>query len=538
MKDRPADDLRKAVIYARYSSHGQTEQSIEGQLHDCRAWARQNNYAIVSEYVDRALTGTKDARPDFQRMISDASKHQFEAVIVWKLDRFARNRYDSAIYKARLKKHGVRVISVKENISDSPEGIILEGLLESMAEYYSANLSQNVRRGLRETTAKGLFCGGNIPLGYKLVDRKLVRDEKTAPLVRWVFEQYAAGVPKKEIVEELNRRGLRNRRGGPYGMTAFQDTLRLRTYIGEHMYNGAVVPGLAEPIVSRELFDKVQERIAAAARAPAARKAKVPYILQGKVFCGLCGSPMVGESGASRNGTVHHYYACSRKKKSHACAKKNERREDLESFVIRQTMEYVLSPARVKRIAKAVAEEYRREFSGSRVAELEKAAAQLDRELEKLVDALTAAPASARPRIYARMDLLESQKADLESEASKLRIAMGHSLSASEVAAWLKSLRSGDPEDPSFRANLVDTFVNSVFVYADRVVILYNVNDAKKVDFQELSATLKTKENSESVECSDSESLGGAYHFKSEPINSEPTFLFVRGVLCFIFRCA
>ena len=130
-----------AVIYARYSSANQTEQSIEGQLHDNYAWAKQHGITVIGEYIDRALTGTKDQRPDFQRMIEDASRKQFEMVIVWKLDRFARNRYDSAIYKARLKKHGVKVVSAMENITDSPEGIILEGLLESMAEYYSANLS-------------------------------------------------------------------------------------------------------------------------------------------------------------------------------------------------------------------------------------------------------------------------------------------------------------------------------------------------------------------------------------------------------------
>ena len=161
-KNVPKKDPRettRAVIYARYSSHAQNEQSIEGQLHDCYEWAQQQNVMVIKEYIDRAMTGTKDDRPDFQRMIEDAAKRQFELVIVWKLDRFSRNRYDSAIYKTRLKKYGVRVVSVKENISDAPEGIILEGMLESMAEYYSANLSQNVKRGIRESMEKGYFCG-------------------------------------------------------------------------------------------------------------------------------------------------------------------------------------------------------------------------------------------------------------------------------------------------------------------------------------------------------------------------------------------
>ena len=161
---KTADSLN-AVIYARYSSHSQTEQSIEGQLHDSYAYAEKCGYRVIGEYIDRALTGKSDDRPDFQRMIRDAEKHQFQVVIVWKLDRFARNRYDSAIYKARLKKYGVRVISVMENITDSPEGIILEGMLEALAEYYSANLSENIRRGQQESIKKGWFPGGPPPMG-------------------------------------------------------------------------------------------------------------------------------------------------------------------------------------------------------------------------------------------------------------------------------------------------------------------------------------------------------------------------------------
>lgn len=186
----------KAVIYARYSSHNQSEQSIEEQLHDNYAWAKANNVTVIGEYIDRAMTGTKDTRPDFQRMIDDAAKHQFQLVIVWKLDRFARNRYDSAIYKAKLKKHGVRVVSVCENITDSHEGIILEGLLESMAEYYLANLSKNIKRGLRESAANGTFCGGHIPYGYRVQDKRLVADEKTAPAIRYLFDEYANGTKR------------------------------------------------------------------------------------------------------------------------------------------------------------------------------------------------------------------------------------------------------------------------------------------------------------------------------------------------------
>ena len=539
----------KAVIYARYSSHGQTEQSIEGQLHDAYAWAKQQNVAVIAEYIDRALTGTKDQRPDFQRMVDDAAKRQFSLIIVWTLDRFARNRYDSAIYKARLKKYGVRVVSVKESISDSPEGIILEGLLESMAEYYSANLSQNVRRGLRESADKGLFCGGNVPYGYRCVNQKLIPDEKTAPIIRYVFEQYALGVPKKDIIDELNRRGIRNRNGKPLTYTSFQTALKLPTYIGQHTYKGQVIPGAAEPLISKEVFDKVQQRLALNAHAPAASKARVPYLLQGKVFCGMCGAPMCGESGVSHTGDVHSYYACRTKKKRHACKKRNERREELEQFVTQETASYVLDPVNAKEIARLVAAEHRKEFSSSRADELEKAAARLDREQEKLIDALIDAPKPARAKINARIEALEAQKQELSSDLAKLRIAMSLTITEREVLAWLSTFRDclsdcsseqpvSSDELTERRRKLIDTFVNSVFVYDDHIAVFYNIRTSDPVSFDSASGALPTSdqslenENSKPETGSDLECSGRPWHYKSEPV-----FVFAGGVFgCWFAR--
>ena len=171
-----------AVIYARYSSERQTEQSIEGQIRYCTQYADQHGYKIVDTYIDRAISGTSDNRPQFQKMISDSAKGQFRYIIVWKLDRFARNRYDSAIYKNKLKNNNVKVLSATEGIGEGDESIILEAVLEAMAETYSRQLSQNVRRGLKESALKCKSTGGTIPLGYKIDGGNLVIDEKTAPI--------------------------------------------------------------------------------------------------------------------------------------------------------------------------------------------------------------------------------------------------------------------------------------------------------------------------------------------------------------------
>ena len=208
----------KAVIYARYSSDNQREESIEGQIRECTAFAEKNDITVLKHYIDRAYSARTDHRPAFQEMIKDSDKHLFDMVIVWKLDRFSRDRYDSAHYKHILKKNGVKVISAKEHISEGPEGIILEAMLEGYAEFYSAELSEKIHRGQKENALKGKNNGGGVPLGY-LLDKKaqkLAIDPTTAPLVVEVFEKYADGKTVRSIVENFNARGLKTKKGQPF----------------------------------------------------------------------------------------------------------------------------------------------------------------------------------------------------------------------------------------------------------------------------------------------------------------------------------
>lgn len=141
------------VIYARYSEGPrQTDQSIEGQVADCQAFAAKNGINIIGLYADRHISGKSvDKRLEFQRMIRDAQDHKFDVVLVWKIDRFGRDRQDIAINKARLKRAGVKLMYAEESVPEGPEGIILESVLEGIAEYYSADLRQKVLRGRRET---------------------------------------------------------------------------------------------------------------------------------------------------------------------------------------------------------------------------------------------------------------------------------------------------------------------------------------------------------------------------------------------------
>ena len=208
----------KAVIYARYSSDNQREESIEGQLRECTAYCVKNDITILRTYIDRALSAKTDNRPDFQRMVKDSAKGLFDVVIVWKLDRFARNRYDSAHYKAQLRKYGVKVLSATENISEGPEGIILESMLEGMAEYYSAELSEKVIRGHTENALKCKYNGGTPTFGYVIdKDMQYQLDPRTAPVVLEIFTRYDQGATLKEIMEEMRQKGAKTACGKQKG---------------------------------------------------------------------------------------------------------------------------------------------------------------------------------------------------------------------------------------------------------------------------------------------------------------------------------
>ena len=226
-----------AVVYARYSSHRQGEQSIEGQLAEAQKYAAAHGLTIIHEYCDRAQTGRNDNREQFQLMLADASKHAFDHLIVWKTDRIGRNKEEIALNKYHLKKNGVKIHYIAEMIPDTPEGIILEAVIEGMAAYYSEQLSQNIRRGQRASAAKAQSTGGNRPLGYKTgADKKFVIDPETAPTVKLVFDLYAQGKTIAQIIRILNEKGLRTLRGHPFTNNSLRTMLKNEKYIGIYTY--------------------------------------------------------------------------------------------------------------------------------------------------------------------------------------------------------------------------------------------------------------------------------------------------------------
>lgn len=275
-----------AVVYARFSSHRQGEQSIEGQVAEAERFAVAHGLTIINVYADRAQTGKNDNREQFQLMLSDAAKHKFDALIVWKTDRIGRNKEEIALNKYHLKKNGIKIYYVAETIPDTPEGLILESVIEGMAAYYSEQLSQNVKRGQRASAMKAQSTGGNRPLGYLTgPDKKFIIDPETAPTVKLIYDLYAQGKTIVQIVQELNNRGLRTLRGRPFTHNSLRTILKNEKYIGIYTYKDEIrLENAIPPIIDTETFYKVQEMLKYNQRAAAHKNSKVDYILTERLF--------------------------------------------------------------------------------------------------------------------------------------------------------------------------------------------------------------------------------------------------------------
>ena len=479
----------KAVIYARYSSDNQREESIEGQLRECTAYCKQNDITIVRTYIDRALTAKTDHRPDFQRMIKDSAKGLFDVIIVWKLDRFARNRYDSAHYKAQLRKYGVKVLSATENISDGPEGIILESMLEGMAEYYSAELSVKVIRGHTENALKCKYNGGIPTFGY-IIDKDMQYqiDPRTAPVVLEMFTMYDKGATMKEIVDCMSARGITTIRGKIIDLNFVARMLKNRKYIGEYSYRHIVTPNGIPAIVPQDLFGRVQQRLEANKKAPARHKAEDKYLLTTKLFCGSCGAMMVGESGrSSSQNRKYHYYRCVNTKKQKTCNAKHKsiRKLPIENAVVNAVMAKIMDDSFVEYVADAVMDIQSRE--SSILPALRKQLEEAESGITNMLNAIQMGIINVSTK--QRLDELEERKKDIELQIiqEKMKRPM---LSREDVVYWICRFRSLDVTKLEERRRLIDSFVNSVTIYDDHILITFNYKEGEaRLSFSDIESS-------------------------------------------------
>lgn len=452
-----------AVIYARYSSHAQREESIDGQLHECYNFAAHAGLNVVKEYIDRALTATSDQRPAFQQMISESASQGFDTVLVYALDRFARDRYDAAVYRKKLKDNGVRIISVTQPIDDSPEGVLIESLLEGLAEYYSKNLARGVMRGMRENAINCKAVGGICPTGYK-IDRstmKYVIDEEKAGIIREVFKLYGGGMTMVDVIKTCNERGYRTNRGKRFTRNSLSTILKNRKYIGVYKFDDIEIEGGMPVIVDMKTFEMVQKRLAMGNKKKPRKNDDTEFLLSGKLYCGHCGKPMVGTSGTGKGGQVYYYYSC--RQHGNKCLKTAERKEKLERFVIDYITEEFLTDENISIMADLIVREMDNDEWSQRIKALERQISDVDGRIRNLMKALEL-DGDLQP-VMDRISELQAERKALDADLSRMRVENMSFITKDMVEFWMYDVKERNNGSPEYYRSLIETFVNAIYVY-------------------------------------------------------------------------
>lgn len=507
------------VIYARYSSHNQREESIEDQVRECKEYAERMGITVLHEYADKAISGTTDHRPQFQQMIKDSAKRVWQYVIVYKVDRFARDRYDSANYRAKLKKNGVKVLSAKEAIPDGPEGIILESVLEGYAEYYSANLSQNIRRGMEGNALNCKSNGGRRLLGYQSApDGTLTVDASEAAIVRYIFSHFVAGDSQSEIIRQLNAKGLKTATGKPFCKTSTHSILHNEKYTGIYKFNGTRIENGIPSIISPQQFAAAQKRFSVEKHKCRKPSKHVDYILTTKLFCGMCGSGMVGRCGTSRNGTAYPYYDCLSHIGRKGCHQRAVRQDLLENLVLSVTYNYVLQDSIIDRIAAGVVDYEHRTQSSDMLHPLESKLRATEKSIKNLISAMEAGIITASTK--ERLEQLESEKNELCAAIATEKVK-NPIFTYDQLVFFLQQFRAWNIKDGAYQKKLVDTFVNSVFYFPDKIVIAYNYSgEGNKITLDDLKKYLPACEGDSSELLSGSDKFALVEHSGLEPLTS------------------
>lgn len=485
-ENEPNKKIIKAVVYARYSSTNQREESIDQQIRECEEYAKRKDIVIISHYIDRALSAKTDHRPDFLKMIADSAKKQFDIVLVYQLDRFARNRYDSATYKYKLKKNGAKVISVKENISEDPSGIMLEAILEANAEYYSAELAQKINRGLEDNARNGKWIGGTVPLGYKLNKEKyLIVDPIGAKIVQTIFEMYEQGHEAKEIADHLNNKGYKTSLGRKFLRGSFHRMLKNEKYIGVYRYKNICNENGIPPIIDKETFFKIQKRIEKQKYTTAPNSYNPDFLLTGKLICGHCETNMIGDGGTSKNGNKHYYYCCPNNRKKKICNLKSRKKDWLENLVIERSVSMLKQPGFIEEIATQaynVQEEQKEDYS---VAVLENQIKDLKKKLENCLTAVEKGLVSET--IMERIPQYENEIKELEIKlAHEKLLAKPFILEKDHIIFFLEKMLEKNENTKKYQEKIISTFIRAVIIRDYEIEIQYNYSNTPNISNKQI----------------------------------------------------
>jgi site-specific DNA recombinase len=483
-------NMKKAVIYARYSSDNQREESIDAQIRGIKEYAEKNNIQIVRVYTDEARSATIDNRPSFLQMINDSKLGGFDLVIVHKLDRFARNRYDSAFYRRELKKNGVQIISVTENLDDSPESIILESVLEGMAEYYSRNLAREVMKGMKETAYQCKHTGGKPPLGYDVgKNKKYVINAHEAEAVRLMFEMYANGAGYVQIINGLRQGGYKTQTGRAFGKNSIHDILKNEKYRGVYIFNRSEqkingkrnhrknkkeediikIEGGMPRIIDDETWKLVQAKMSNNKKG--AYSAKEVYLLSGLIYCAKCGGAMTGtRRRAGRNKDLYISYECSTRKRTKGCDMKAVNRDYVENIVIEHLEKNIFSPDALNKLVIKISQ-----YAAAQNKEINQdiklftnQLTGVQTEINNIVNAIAAG--MFHPAMKEKMDELETKKAILTMKIEEAKLqAQAHAPTEEMIRKYLQ--KDADIKNKSLeeQKRIIQTYVKKVVVYENTI---------------------------------------------------------------------
>jgi len=504
----PYNDNQMVVAYYRYSSSSQNEASIEQQREMVHQWAKSQSLVVVNEYEDAAKTGTNADRPGYQLMLRELPKIKPAYVAVWKNDRLARKRTELILVKQTIRKAGARVHYI-EGISptDSPDSVLMEGVADAFAEYYSLQLSANIRRGQRYNAERALSNGHKI-FGFSVgSDKRYVADPETAPIVTQIFDDYAHGVSMQKIADRLNAQGIRTIRGYQFTPKNLNKLLKNRAYIGEYSFGEHVIEDGMPRLVADDVFEQVQRRFAINKRCGAKTKAELVaqgeeapvYWLTGRMYCLTCGESMEGVSGTSKTGRTYRYYYClnQRKKK---CSAKTLRKDEIETRVIEIIESFLHQPDMLASLAVDLADHYRKTHErGDEVLNaLEARRRDIEAKLANFVKAIAQGIFNASTA--EAMNALEAQKQELDAAIQTERVKATLFEDEVSIGSFYKRFAEATIDTVDTRDQLFDYFVNKVFVGPNQIVIVsYYYDSEKHIELEDLEEALLSGDRAEEV---------------------------------------
>ena len=463
---------RNAVIYARYSSHNQKDASIEQQVEACMKKAAAENLDVIDIYPDRAKSGKTDKRPNFQKMMLASESGRFQYVIAWKSNRMGRNMLQAMINAEILRERGIKCVYVEEDFADTAAGRFALRNMMSVNQFYSENMAEDIQRGMLDN-AKQCKATGSPPYGYKIAkDKHLVIDEDAAKVVQEVYEKVAAGTRIVEIVRSLNERGIKTRRGFEWNKSSFNKMLHNERYRGVYMFHDVRIEGGMPRIISDELYFRVQEaiRMKPNPRCMGRRSENGVYLLTGKIFCGKCLAPMMGDSGHSKSGKRHFYYTCQNRKRKHICNKESVQREFIENEVAKFIYEYCLRDDIIELIADRTIAYNMQQMKESNVGALEDELNDINRRIGNFLKNMEAGTVTTSMRRH--LAELEDEQMQLNLKLSDAKVNVV-SCSREQLIAGMRIFRKGNIEDKEFQANLFDTFLQAVYLYDDKYKLIF-----------------------------------------------------------------